>query len=311
MNFNLFSSFKLFLKKFERIFFTPLMLFGRNILRKFNPQNIVSKVAGDVKKGTKGIAAKPHSIKQYLIIGDRFVAKKLIIVLVLLLIAAIICIGKFVYPWVVSKFFTRSMWVNCAAAAKYDGKVKLYDTEQLDNLIFEGTLNEGRIEGHGELYNYNKIKIYSGDFMNSEYSGYGKSYFESGVGLEYEGGFISNLYEGEGTLYYENGDVRYTGHFSAGEYNGKGTEYAKGDQGIVYEGDLSNGEYNGYGTLYDEKNDSMRYMGEFVKGCYDGHGTLFDTMTFNRIYDGDFSSNKYSIFTSYSFYSCSYIFIFF
>ena len=60
----LFSAFQLFFKKFQRIFITPVFLFVRSILRKLNPQNIVSKMALDVKDGAKGIAARPNSIKQ-------------------------------------------------------------------------------------------------------------------------------------------------------------------------------------------------------------------------------------------------------
>ena len=86
MNFDLFAAFKLFFKKFNRIFITPIFLFVRKILRMLNPQNIVSKVAVDVKDNVKGIAAKPKNIKQYFIIGDRFIAKKLVLFLFLILI---------------------------------------------------------------------------------------------------------------------------------------------------------------------------------------------------------------------------------
>ena len=47
MNFDLLSAFKLFFKKFQRIFVTPVTLAFRGLLRKMNPQNIAGKVAGD------------------------------------------------------------------------------------------------------------------------------------------------------------------------------------------------------------------------------------------------------------------------
>ncbi|MBE6613403.1 MAG: hypothetical protein E7632_13040, partial [Ruminococcaceae bacterium] len=78
MNFNLWSAFMLFLKKCQRIFVAPVSMFFRKITRKLNPQNIASKVASDVKQGVKGLTAKPTSIKEYFLIGDKYVAKKLV-----------------------------------------------------------------------------------------------------------------------------------------------------------------------------------------------------------------------------------------
>ena len=143
------AAFKLFFKKFERIFITPFYLLWRNLLRKINPQNIVSKMAVDVKNDVKGIAAKPHSIKQYFIIGDRFVAKKLLVFLLLLILVIIILCIKFLNPWLESMFFTKSMWVNSSQTVNYSGQVRLYDTPELKTLIFEGRLNNGQVEGGG------------------------------------------------------------------------------------------------------------------------------------------------------------------
>ena len=138
--FGLLAAFKLFFKKFERIFITPIFLLWRNLLRKINPQNIVSKMAVDVKNNVKGITAKPHSIKQYFIIGDRFVAKKLLLFLFLIIILIIILCIKFLNPWLVSLFFTKSMWVNSSEAVNYSGKVRLYDTPEFGCLRCGGRL---------------------------------------------------------------------------------------------------------------------------------------------------------------------------
>ncbi|MBQ2706929.1 MAG: hypothetical protein IJF67_01590, partial [Clostridia bacterium] len=124
MNFNLWSAFMLFLKKCQRIFVAPVSMFFRKITRKLNPQNIASKVASDVKQSVKGLTAKPTSIKEYFLIGDKYVAKKLVwaIAIAVLLIAALaIRIG---WPWFSQKFLTRSMWVHSEDVAGYTGMVK-------------------------------------------------------------------------------------------------------------------------------------------------------------------------------------------
>ena len=97
MGYNLFSAFKLFFRKMERIFITPMMLFWRNVLRKLNPQNIVSKIATDIKSDVKGITAKPHAVKQYVEIGDRFFAKKLLLLVFLVVVFGTVLI-KIRYP---------------------------------------------------------------------------------------------------------------------------------------------------------------------------------------------------------------------
>ncbi len=106
--FDLFSAFKLFLRKIERIFITPIALFGRRVLRQLNPQNIVTKVATDVKKESKGITSKPTSIDQYYVVGDKLVAKKLVYIVLLLMILGAALFVQLGVPWLVSKFFTKS-----------------------------------------------------------------------------------------------------------------------------------------------------------------------------------------------------------
>ena len=128
--FDFFGAFKLFLRKAERIFLTPIMLFGRMVLRKLNPQNIVSKVATDIRKEAKGITSKPNAVSQYFIIGDRFVAKKLVYAIVIILIILTIVFIRFGIPLLVQWFFTKDMWVNSEDVNGYTGKVCLYFFQQ-------------------------------------------------------------------------------------------------------------------------------------------------------------------------------------
>ena len=222
--FDLFGAFKLFLRKVERIFVTPVYLFIRMILRKLNPQNIVSKVATDIKNEAKGITSKPTDVSQYFVVGDKFVAKKLVYAIVLILILLAILFIRFGMPLIISWWFTKDMWVNSEDAVGYTGKVCLYDTVNLDHVLFQGRLENGSVEGEGTLYNYDGELVYTGNFKNGEYSGFGKLYYPDGS-VEYTGGFSANLYDGEGTKYYRSGRPMYSGQFVSGIYNGTGKLY--------------------------------------------------------------------------------------
>lgn len=267
------SAFKLFFKKFQRIFITPFLLLWRKILRFFNPQNIVSKVATDVKDNVKDIPAKPKNIKQYFIIGDRFVAKKLVLALFLVLIVIAILVIKFLVPFLVSKFFTKSMWVNSAETVSYSGKVKLYSDPSLDKLIFEGVLDDGQVEGEGTLYNYDGVLVYFGNFVDGQYSGSGKLYEQRSGKLQYEGEFSKNLFNGTGKLY-KNGKLLYDGGFDTGKYNGQGKLYnSKGT--LIYDGGFYLDKYDGQGReFYD--NGNIKYIGEYLYGKKTGKGTYYD-----------------------------------
>ena len=58
----------------------------------------------------------------------------------------------------------------------------------------------------------------------------------------YEGEFVNNQYEGEGKYYYENGDI-YIGNFKNGHFHGQGMIIRK-DGSVRYEGEFVNDEQN-------------------------------------------------------------------
>ena len=291
--FDLFGAFRLFLRKVERIFITPISLFIRMILRKLNPQNIVSKVATDIKKEAKGITGKPTDLSQYFVVGEKFIAKKLVYAVIILLILLAILFVKFGMPLIVSWWFTKDMWINSEEVSGYTGKVRLYDTSKLDVLIFEGRLENGIVMGDGTLYNYDGELVYTGNFENGEYSGYGKLYYPNG-NVEYAGSFSANIFEGDGTRYFNSGATMYTGQFQSGMFNGAGKLYDEESGGMLYDGTFEKGVYNGIGKEYSAKTGAILYNGNFVNNEYSGKGDLYDAETGKLIYSGDFRSDIYS-----------------
>ena len=125
MNSGLSGAFKLFFRKFERIFAAPISMRVRKIKQKLNPQGIASRVAADIGRSVKNIGEKPASIKEYYLIGDHYVAKKAVYAFMIVLILLAVLFIKFAYPWLISSFFTKDMWISSSFASGYFGKVRL------------------------------------------------------------------------------------------------------------------------------------------------------------------------------------------
>lgn len=223
----------------------------------------------------KRIGEKPDSLKGYFSIGTRYVAKKLAFLLVLLVLLPALLLPmlffKLVYPFVESRFLTKTMVFHSEDTVGYTGKVRLVGDLEADNAIFIGALTEGRINGQGMLYDSEGNLRYRGDFLEDQYSGRGETYYQNG-NVEYTGQFIAGQYEGMGKLYDEDNILIYEGNFSGGSYEGSGLLYQSGE--LIYEGDFSEGRYEGSGRLY-YNGGVLAYEGSFAQGHYEGNGTLF------------------------------------
>lgn len=259
------------------------------------------------------VGDKPDSLKGYFSFGKRYVAKKLVIVLALLVIPIPLLFLWIVYPWIEAGFLTKTMVIDSVDVEGYTGKVRLVGDLEEDNVIFMGMLADGKYDGQGTLYDSEGNLIYRGGFLTDQYSGMGESYYrngnveyagqfaggqyegpgklydENGV-LLYEGGFSGGMYEGDGILYYSSGLPLYEGNFSGGLYDGSGTLYYLGGN-IQYRGNFSQGFYDGAGALFYE-NGVISYEGEFFQGEKSGSGKEYDENG-ELLYDGTFSRSRY------------------
>ena len=223
--------------------------------------SLSQEVIQDVKELGKGkIGFQPTSRKDYLDFGRFYVSKVLLaaIVLGILLLAAILI--RVVYPQVVSAFFTRDLQIDSSLIAGYNGKVRLYTDG--GTLLFQGALEDGRINGNGTLYDTCGNLVYTGNFEQEQYSGTGELYYSDGV-LCYQGEFAENLYQGQGSLYYRSGALRYEGEFAAGLFEGEGTLYTQNGS-LAYTGEFKAGQYSGTGELYHDG--VLAYRGQFLEG---------------------------------------------
>lgn len=234
------------------------------------------------------IIGKPDSLKGYLRLGKRYVAKKLAFVTVLLSGLMLLSLIWILCLWVQPQPLTKTMVIHSQDMEGYTGKARLVGDLEADNVIFVGTLEEGRFNGQGTLYDLEGNLKYEGEFSADQYDGIGKLYDEAGM-LIYEGGFSQGLYQGSGLLY-QSGELLYQGGFSGGFYEGSGTLYYPNGN-IRYRGGFSQGLYEGVGALFYE-NGVTFYEGDFFQGKKSGSGKMYKESG-ELLYDGAFSQDRY------------------
>ena len=137
----------------------PFAALRLKIRRLSNPNTLVNTVVTDVQAEVKkAVSQKPESLKEYVLLGRYYAAKKLLIFLALLVLILPILYFKFLHPIIVSKFFWNTIPVNSAEMYGYSGKVRLIDPDT-EVILYRGRLEEGRIRGQGSLYDYDSIYL--------------------------------------------------------------------------------------------------------------------------------------------------------
>ena len=224
------------------------------------------------------IVSKPGSLKGYFRFGKRYIAKKLVLVLTPFILLLPLFFIWFMYPWLQARLDAQNqdtvptMVIGSQEVEGYTGSVRLVDGLETDNVIYIGSLLEGKMDGQGTLYDLEGNLIYQGEFAGNQFEGTGKLYSEAGE-LIYDGEFSKGLYEGTGALFYESGVTSYTGQFVKGLYEGTGVLFYK--NGVIsYEGEFLQGKKSGNGREFD-KNGELLYAGSFLRDRYEGEGTLY------------------------------------
>ena len=122
--------------------------------------------------------------------------------------------------------------------------------------------------GKGTLY-IQKALVYTGEFKEGQYHGYGVEYFH----------FCSCMKKS-----FEHINViQYRGHWVHGNRTGYGllyqfSNYDPSNTFLVYKGYFLENEFHGGGELYERQYDQKSYLfykGQFEHGSFHGHGVLF------------------------------------
>jgi len=153
---------------------------------------------------------------------------------------------------------------------------------------------------YGNLYSEDGDLIYSGDFKNDKYEGFGELHqefdvlfqvsegslpkFKHEIILEkYIGDFKGGKKNGDGIVFNRDGSTRYEGKFVNDYFHGEGKYYYP--NGDFYIGSFEFGKKVGEGTLYD-KEKNILYSGNYINDRHNGFGIKFYP---NRnYYEGEF-----------------------
>lgn len=282
----LINSFGIFFRTIRAFFTRKFVGLGARIRRITNFSRQATKVASDSFQNAATALKKPTKREDYIETRRLYVAKSFLILLALGIAGAIALIYFFVWPFLLSHFFTAHFWQKDQKLPDWSGKVIVYYDEKKKQPMYQGKLQDGVLQGHGIQYAEDGSLVYEGDFADGERSGDGSAY-EGGV-LLYEGSFAGGVYDGTGTLY-GSGEVSYEGAFSAGEKSGLGTEYANGAK--AYVGMFDGGVRSGQGIAY-YSDGAVEYKGSFADGAYDGDGTEYREDG-GAQYKGAFSQGRY------------------
>ena len=170
-------------------------------------------------------------------------------------------------------------------------------------IVFKGKYVNGRKEGHGTEFYFNKRKKFEGSYSKGikvNGTGYDKfgnviytinnkivtekyrngrcvfdgSYYNgkkwTGVGYDINGNVAYNIICGKGFVkeFFDDGVLKFEGEYYNGERNGKGKRYDYENKEVLFEGEYLNGEkWNGKGkeyyTDYDEIDDTEQFKFKF------------------------------------------------
>ncbi|MGF9911099.1 hypothetical protein ABEX47_07650 [Paenibacillus ehimensis] len=232
--------------------------------------------------------AKEVTRQSYVPIGNYYVQKKLIVIVMLVLLALVYFIWIKPPAFVSRMFgFVPAFHEQSGTPLTYTGKAKVFD--QTGWFKYEGELKDGVFQGPGKLYDPKGWLKRQGDFDKGQLAS-GEELGPDGT-LLYRGGFAEGLYSGTGTLFHPNGKIRYQGEFQAGMPAGKGKAFDENGK-LVYEGSFAGGLYSGEGTEYDSGG-AVKYQGQFLAGKYNGAGKLL-AESGAVLYEGGFTNGLYS-----------------
>mgnify|MGYP002627195431 CR=1 FL=1 len=168
-----------------------------------------------------------------------------------------------------------------------------------DYIVFKGKYVEGRKEGHGIEFYFNRRKKFEGSYSKGikvNGTGYDKfgneiytidnnivtekykngnrvfkgSYYNgkkwTGVGYDINGNVAYNIKCGKGFVkeFFDDGVLKFEGEYDNGERNGKGKRYDYENKEVLFEGEYLNGEkWNGKGKEYYLDQDEIDDVEEF------------------------------------------------
>lgn len=296
----------------KNLLLRPFRVINNKLTHFFSGGKVATALPGMVKKLPKILKTKPEKAEDYFDWGSIYVAKSLVVTILVLLILIPLLYIFILHPLLTSWFWVKDFHTEDTALSDYNGRVRVYYDTEFKDLQFEGRLSDGSPVEDGIAYYENGRLRYDGSFEDGDLSGQGILYYEDGS-VRYRGSFEKGKFNGVGSLTDEDGRI-YTGTFVNGLLEGSGSitvgetisysgDFVKGvpegngkqyysNGAVQYSGAFSGGVPHGMAMEYTEDG-VVRYNGMFTSGVYNGDGVLY-TDNGEKLYSGSFEMGKYS-----------------
>lgn len=133
------------------------------------------------------------------------------------------------------------------------------------NQKYEGELKNGKKNGYGKIYHYNKRQLYEGTFVEDRIESDKAVIFHYNGEIKYQGGYVKGRRHGKGIQYHTNRALRYKGWFKYGKIHDENAVLYFGNGQIEYEGGIILGKKAGKGCVYNNDG-SLKKSGVFKEG---------------------------------------------
>ena len=276
-------------RSLKNLIFRPIYIMRNKFFRIFNVSRYISKLQQSIMKLPLKLKVKPEKREDYVDAGPFYLAKSILVLCLIGVIAIPLLIYFVIWPLLVAFFFTADFYIRDPKLETYSGKVRVYYEKEFENLAFKGKLKNGLKLDYGEEYYEDGVASYRGNFKDDLYDKKGVTYDKQGVVI-YDGEFLEGQYDGDGILYLDN-YLRYEGEFEKGNINGRGKYYSQDT--LIFEGSFLLGKKDGRGKEYSSEDGQMIYEGMFLDDQYDGEGIKYYSNG-NVLYSGNFKKGQYS-----------------
>src|SRR5699024_8428763 len=119
---------------------------------------------------------KPTSRGDYVETGRLFISKKFLLTIAVGIIVLALLAYFVAWPFILSHFFTAHFYVEDFRIDNWTGRVVVYSDEAKTIPLYEGSLEDGLLQGQGKEYDETGLLTYEGAFVDGQHEGKGTAY---------------------------------------------------------------------------------------------------------------------------------------
>ena len=124
-----------------------------------------------VRAQVKSMTRRPSSKADYVRFGDVYLSKRFLGLSVIVIVLVVTTFSTVVYPWLEGRLWTPTILLNSEKMAGYTGPAHIRN--DMGVVIYSGDVAAGKLTGSATQYDTEGNLVYTGEFLNAAYNGYG------------------------------------------------------------------------------------------------------------------------------------------